>query len=171
MRRGRGRAPLFRTRSRQQAGAIAVPRRGAPRRSSPARPGWPSPQESATTTTWLLAMLVCCHGTKAERRPQALATGIKPGGPTREAARKVHSRWLSPGLGAQPVKITVLTHLEKENGSSRDVVVDQVADGLREAGHSVSILAVHRDVNKLLRGVARQKPGLIFNLMEMFGDN
>jgi D-alanine-D-alanine ligase len=69
------------------------------------------------------------------------------------------------------VKITILTHLEKENGAARDVVVDQVAGGLREAGHRVSILAVHSDIKKLLRGLARQKPALIFNLMEMFGNN
>ncbi|HEY7958073.1 MAG TPA: ATP-grasp domain-containing protein [Polyangia bacterium] len=69
------------------------------------------------------------------------------------------------------MKITVLTYLEKEGDEKLDGVVEQVAEALRASGHTVSILGVHGDVRKLILGIARKKPDLIFNLMEMFGDN
>jgi D-alanine-D-alanine ligase len=69
------------------------------------------------------------------------------------------------------MKITVLTYLEKETDAKYDVVVDQVADALRGAGHTVSVLAVHGDVRRLILGLARRKPDLVFNLMEAFGGN
>ena len=69
------------------------------------------------------------------------------------------------------MKITILTHLEKENAKTYDVVVDQVADALRQRGHKVSILGVHGDLMKLRTGLARRKPDLVFNLMETFGDS
>ncbi|HEY7315366.1 MAG TPA: hypothetical protein VH643_38900 [Gemmataceae bacterium] len=68
------------------------------------------------------------------------------------------------------MKITILTHLEKEDAKSHDLAVDQVADALRGSGHKVSILGVHGDLNKLRAGLARRKPELGFNLMETFGD-
>ncbi len=68
------------------------------------------------------------------------------------------------------MKITILTHLEKENTDEHDVVVDQVSDALRGAGHKVSILGVHGDLLKLRTGMMRRKPDLVFNLMETFGD-
>lgn len=69
------------------------------------------------------------------------------------------------------MKITVLTHLEREGSKAFDVVVEQVARSLRRSGHAVSVLGVHGDVRKLIGGLQRRKPDLIFNLMEMFGDN
>jgi D-alanine-D-alanine ligase len=69
------------------------------------------------------------------------------------------------------MKITVLTHLEQETAREHDVVVDQVARALRAKGHTTSILGVHGDVRKLISGLARRKPDLVFNLMEMFGKN
>ena len=71
------------------------------------------------------------------------------------------------------MKITVLTYLDSEDESSRefDPVVPQVARTLRRLGHRVSILGVHGDVKRLIAGLARRKPELVFNLMEMFGDN
>jgi D-alanine-D-alanine ligase len=69
------------------------------------------------------------------------------------------------------MKITVLTYLEKETDEKYDAVVDQVADAIKQAGHTVSVLGVHADVRKLILGVARRKPDLVFNLMEMFGDD
>ena len=69
------------------------------------------------------------------------------------------------------MKITILTYLESENDEKYDGVVGQVADALKQAGHNVSILGVHGDVRKLIVGLARRKPDLVFNLMEMFGDN
>jgi D-alanine-D-alanine ligase len=68
------------------------------------------------------------------------------------------------------MKITILTHLESEKAKEHDVVVDQVSDALRGAGHKVSILGVHGDLLKLRAGLMRRKPDLVFNLMETFGD-
>jgi D-alanine-D-alanine ligase len=71
------------------------------------------------------------------------------------------------------MKITVLTYLDSEDESSKeyDLVVPQVARTLRRLGHRVSILGVHGDVNRLIAGLKRRRPDLVFNLMEMFGDN
>ena len=69
------------------------------------------------------------------------------------------------------MKITILTYLESEGPRAHDIVVDQVAEALRELGHTPSILGVHGDVRKLIGGLARRKPDLVFNLMEMFGTN
>jgi D-alanine-D-alanine ligase len=71
------------------------------------------------------------------------------------------------------VKITVLTYLDSENENSKeyDPVVSQVARTLRRLGHRVSVLGVHGDVKRLIAGLSRRKPDLVFNLMEMFGDN
>lgn len=68
------------------------------------------------------------------------------------------------------MKVTVLVYLEKETARTYDVVADQVADALRGAGHKVSILGVHGDLDKLRRGLTRRRPDLVFNLMETFGD-
>jgi D-alanine-D-alanine ligase len=69
------------------------------------------------------------------------------------------------------MNITVLTYLESEDDKKYDVVVDQVASALKEGGHKVSILGIHGDVKKLVAGLSRRKPDLIFNLMEMFAEN
>jgi D-alanine-D-alanine ligase len=71
------------------------------------------------------------------------------------------------------VKITVLTYLDSEDENSKeyDPVVPQVARTLRKLGHRVSVLGVHGDVKRLVAGLARRKPDLVFNLMEMFGEN
>jgi D-alanine-D-alanine ligase len=69
------------------------------------------------------------------------------------------------------VRITILTYLETEDATTHDIAVDQVAETLRQNRHTVSIFGVHGDVKKLLTGLARRKPELIFNLMETFGDD
>jgi D-alanine-D-alanine ligase len=71
------------------------------------------------------------------------------------------------------VKITVLTYLDSEDENSKDYdpVVPQVARTLRGLGHRVSVLGVHGDVKRLIGGLSRRKPELVFNLMEMYGDN
>ena len=71
------------------------------------------------------------------------------------------------------MKITVLTYLDSEDESSKeyDPVVPQVARTLRRLGHRVSVLGVHGDVKRLIAGLSRRRPDLVFNLMEMFGDN
>jgi D-alanine-D-alanine ligase len=68
------------------------------------------------------------------------------------------------------MKITVLTHLQKEkDDKSYDVVVDQVAEGLRQRGHETEIFGVHADLEKLIIGLDEREPDLVFNLMESFG--
>ena len=71
------------------------------------------------------------------------------------------------------MNITVLTYLDSEDENSKeyDPVVPQVARTLRKLGHRVSVLGVHGDVKRLIAGLARRKPDLVFNLMEMFGEN
>jgi D-alanine-D-alanine ligase len=69
------------------------------------------------------------------------------------------------------MNVTILTHLESENDRRHDVVVDQVAAALRKVGHKSSVLGVHGDLKKLIAGLRRRKPDLVFNLMETFGDS
>jgi D-alanine-D-alanine ligase len=71
------------------------------------------------------------------------------------------------------MNITVLTYLDSEDENSTDyeAVVPQVARTLRGLGHRVSVLGAHGDVKRLIAGLSRRKPDLVFNLMEMFGDN
>jgi D-alanine-D-alanine ligase len=69
------------------------------------------------------------------------------------------------------VRITVLTYLDEENSRELDPVVSQVVRVLRKKGHSVSTLGVHDDVKRLIAGLSRRKPELVFNLLEMFGQN
>jgi D-alanine-D-alanine ligase len=69
------------------------------------------------------------------------------------------------------VKITILTYLDAESDKTYDAVVPQVAAALKKLRHRVSILGVHGDVKKLLGGLTRRKPDLVFNLMEMWRDD
>jgi D-alanine-D-alanine ligase len=71
------------------------------------------------------------------------------------------------------MKITVLTYLDSKDENSKDyeAVVPQVAKALRSLGHRVSLLGSHGDVKRLTAGLSRRKPDLVFNLMEMFGEN
>jgi D-alanine-D-alanine ligase len=67
------------------------------------------------------------------------------------------------------VRITILTYVDREGTKEWDVVVGQVAAALRKKKHKVSMLGVHADMKKLIRGIERQKPDLVFNLLEEFG--
>ncbi len=69
------------------------------------------------------------------------------------------------------MKITILTYVESEGSRTHDVVVAQVAKALRAGGHTPSALGIHGDLRKLVAGLARRQPDLVFNLMEMFGQN
>jgi D-alanine-D-alanine ligase len=69
------------------------------------------------------------------------------------------------------VRITILTYLDSEDETEVDAVVPQVAKALRDKGHTVSILGVHGDLKKMIAGLERRRPDLVFNLMEGFGDN
>jgi D-alanine-D-alanine ligase len=68
------------------------------------------------------------------------------------------------------MKITVLAYRESKQEKLLDVVVEQVAAALRQGGHTVSIFGIHDDPARLITGLKRRKPELIFNLMETFGD-
>jgi D-alanine-D-alanine ligase len=68
------------------------------------------------------------------------------------------------------VKITVITYLDTESSAEVDEAVRQVASALRKSGHKASILGVHGDVRKLIQGLQRRKPDLVFNMMEMWGE-
>lgn len=69
------------------------------------------------------------------------------------------------------MRITVLGYLDKERGQIADCAVGQVADALRHGGHRVSVLGVHDDLRKLIAGLNRRQPELVFNLLRRFGDS
>ncbi|HXE58694.1 MAG TPA: hypothetical protein VNK43_11890 [Gemmatimonadales bacterium] len=71
------------------------------------------------------------------------------------------------------MRITVLSYVDREDARAAeyDPVVRQVAGALRRLGHQVSVLGVHADVKRLIGGLRRRRPDLVFNLLEMFGDN
>ncbi len=66
--------------------------------------------------------------------------------------------------------ITILAYHEPDD-EKPDVVVEQVANGLAEAGHKTSVLTIRHDVNELIAGLKARKPQLVFNLVESFGDD
>jgi D-alanine-D-alanine ligase len=69
------------------------------------------------------------------------------------------------------MRITVLTHLRREEDEkSYEPVVDQVAAALRDNGHKAEVFGVRADIGKLVDGLRRQKPDLVFNLLETFGE-
>ncbi len=69
------------------------------------------------------------------------------------------------------MKITILANVESEGSTDVDVVVRQVGKALRKKKHKVSVLTAHADVNRLVNGLRRRKPDLVFNLLEEFGDS
>jgi D-alanine-D-alanine ligase len=69
------------------------------------------------------------------------------------------------------VRITILTYLEGEKEKELDPVVKQVAGALRKKKHQVSVLGIHGDIKKVMAGLSRRKPDLVFNLVEMWGDD
>lgn len=69
------------------------------------------------------------------------------------------------------MNVTVLAYVESEGSKVCDVVHEQVAAALKEGGHEASILCVHGDVGKLISGLKRRKPDLVFNLVESFADD
>lgn len=69
------------------------------------------------------------------------------------------------------MRITVLTHAESEGDREVDIAVTQVAGALREQGHEVTILSIYGDLEKLVAGLTRRPPDLVFNMMEMWADD
>lgn len=68
------------------------------------------------------------------------------------------------------MRIAVIAYLEP-NETVPDVVVPQVARALRRNGHTVRVICEHDNIARLVTRLARFKPNLVFNLMEMFADN
>ncbi|HWE37567.1 MAG TPA: hypothetical protein VG406_13445 [Isosphaeraceae bacterium] len=68
------------------------------------------------------------------------------------------------------MRITILTHVDEEGSKAYDAVVPQVARALKAGGHNPSILGVHDDLGRLVSGLKRRKPDLVFHLLECFGD-
>jgi D-alanine-D-alanine ligase len=69
------------------------------------------------------------------------------------------------------MRVTILTYVESEDDPKVDPVVRQVATALRANGHKPTVLSVHADVDKLIAGLRETSPDLVFNLLEMFGQN
>lgn len=67
------------------------------------------------------------------------------------------------------MRITVLAYQDPED-EAPDIVVGQVAEALGPR-HEVSTLIVHDDVRALVDGLEEQRPDLVFNLLEQFGDD
>ena len=66
------------------------------------------------------------------------------------------------------MKITILA--DQYPGGACDPAVDQVAEALRQGGHSVSRLLVPDDYRAVTAGLSRRKPDLVFHLINDFGD-
>src|SRR5437868_6164854 len=67
------------------------------------------------------------------------------------------------------MRVTILHYLEKEENATPDIVVDQLHRALVSKGHQVSTVGAHNDVRKLVSGLLRRKPDIVFNVLEMFG--
>lgn len=67
------------------------------------------------------------------------------------------------------MRITVLSNVDEDG--KPDAVVSQVASALRRRKHQVSVFGAPADVRKLLNGLGRRKPELVFHLVEELGDD
>ena len=66
--------------------------------------------------------------------------------------------------------VTVLTWTENDRPRTHDVVVDQVAEALREVGHEPRIIGLHDDIVRLVQELQGARPSIVFNLVETFAD-
>jgi D-alanine-D-alanine ligase len=64
------------------------------------------------------------------------------------------------------MRITILAHPQAGAGETFGETVGQIAAVLRKGLHRVSILGVHCDIGRLISGLKRRQPDLIFNLMD-----
>jgi D-alanine-D-alanine ligase len=69
------------------------------------------------------------------------------------------------------MRICVLTYVDSENEEQLDIVVGQIVRALRKHRHRVAVVPAHADVRKTIRRLSRARPDLVFNLMEMWGDD
>jgi D-alanine-D-alanine ligase len=68
------------------------------------------------------------------------------------------------------MNITLLVYLDSDS-PEYDKSIDQIAEALRATGHKPSIFGVRGDLSKLISGLRRRKPDLVFNLLEQFNDS
>lgn len=68
------------------------------------------------------------------------------------------------------MNVTILAYQEPDQ-KSLDVAIEQVAAALEAKGHKTSTLAIHDDVAELVAGIKKQKPDLVFNLVESFDND
>jgi D-alanine-D-alanine ligase len=61
--------------------------------------------------------------------------------------------------------ITILARAEPGPDESFDDAIGQVAAGLRKGGHRISILGIQCQIGKLISGLKRRQPDLVFNLI------
>lgn len=66
--------------------------------------------------------------------------------------------------------VTILAYLEPGD-KKPDIVVEQVAAALASQGKQTSIVTIRNDVGAILEEFKKQKPDLVFNLVEAFGDD
>jgi D-alanine-D-alanine ligase len=64
------------------------------------------------------------------------------------------------------MRITILAYAGRAIDETFAPVVGQAAAALRKGGHRVSILGVRGDIGKLISGLKRRQPELVFNLMD-----
>jgi len=68
------------------------------------------------------------------------------------------------------MNVTILAYQEPSE-TKLDIAIEQVSAALAQQGHKVSTLAIHKDVVELVDGLKKNKPDLVFNLVESFGDD
>lgn len=69
------------------------------------------------------------------------------------------------------MRITVLTTKTEVGDHPYDPVADGIAAALKKAGHTANVFAVEGDITKLVAGLKRRKPDLVFNVLEEFGSS
>ncbi len=69
------------------------------------------------------------------------------------------------------MRITVLTYCETEKKQELSPVVPHVVDALKALGHEPTVLSIHGNLDQMIAGLRNSRPELVFNLMEMFGNN
>ena len=68
------------------------------------------------------------------------------------------------------MRVVVLAYLEPDEATP-DIVVGQVAEALRSAGHEAIVMTIRDDVEAMVKELRAHNADLVFNLVESFGDD